>query len=78
MATKITQEEQNILDEIKSLDKNYAKISEQQQKLFNKFQKYNNDDFDEDIFATAFDQMARVRAIYQNGQRDFETYLKER
>lgn len=78
MATKISKEEAALHDKILALNNQYDAILKAQQDLFKTFKDYNNDDFDEDIFATAFDRFGEANFILQQASNSFDNYLKNR
>lgn len=78
MATKISKEEAALHDKILELNNQYDAVLKAQQEIFNNFQKYNNDDYDEDIFATAFDRFGEANFILQQASKSFDDYLKNR
>ena len=78
MTTKISKKEAQIHDKILALNNQYGEVLKAQQDLFKTFKEYNNDDFDEDIFATAFDRFGEANFILQQASNSFDTYLKNR
>lgn len=78
MTTKISKEEAKLHDKILDLNKKYAAVLEAQKDVFKTFKEYDNPDFDEAIFATAFDRFDEANFIVQQASNAFDAYLKDR
>ena len=78
MTTKISKNEAQLHDKILALNHQYDDILKAQQDIFKTFKEYNNPDFDEAIFATAFDRFNEANFIVQQASNAFDAYLKDR